>query len=91
MRVEIIYDGQPYSIGDQVAEAVRAQIEESLRSGEPYWLEAQRGEGTYTPTFLLIVPGVAFLVTDALRQPALFKEASLLPSMTTERRHRRGR
>jgi hypothetical protein len=91
MRVEIIYDGQPYSIGDQVAEAVRAQIEESLRSGEPYWLEAQRGEGTYTPTFLLIVPGVAFVVTDALGQPALFNEASLLPSMKTERRHRRGR
>ena len=66
MRVEIVYDGQPYSLGNRDAASVRAEVEDALRSGHPRWLEVQRGEGAYTPTHLLIVPGVAFAVTDTL-------------------------
>ncbi len=66
MRVEIVYDSHEYSIGNRDAASVREEVEEALRSGFPYWLEVQRGEGEYTPTFLLIAPGIAFAVTTAL-------------------------
>jgi hypothetical protein len=66
MRVEVVYDGQEYSIGNRDAASVRAEIEKALRSGEPFWLEVQRGEGEYTPAHLLILPGIAVAVTDVL-------------------------
>jgi len=65
MRVEIIYDSQEYSIGNRTAASVREEVEEALRSGFPYWLEVQRGEGDYTPAHLLIAPGIPFAVTDS--------------------------
>ncbi len=65
MRVEIVYDSHEYSIGNRDAASVREEVEEALRSGFPYWLEVQRGEGDYTPAHLLIVPGIPFAVTDS--------------------------
>jgi hypothetical protein len=65
MRAEIVYDSQQYSLGNRGAASVREEIEEALRSGVPYWLEVQRGEGDYTPAYLLIVPGIAFAVIES--------------------------
>jgi hypothetical protein len=74
MRVELIYDGQQYSIGNRDSASVRAEIEEALRSGDPHWIEAQRGEGEYTPAHLLIAPGIPFAVTDAHDRPGVLPE-----------------
>jgi hypothetical protein len=74
MRVEIIYDSQEYSIGNRDSASVREEIEEALRSGVPYWLEVQRGEGDYTPAHLLIAPGIPFAVTDVLDGPRVVPE-----------------
>jgi hypothetical protein len=74
MRVEIVYDSQEYSIGNRDAASVRAEVEKALRSGEPYWLEVQRGEGEYTPAHLLIVPGIGLAVTDVLDAPPVLTE-----------------
>ena len=69
-RVEIVYDGRLYSIGNRDAASVRAEVAGALASNAPYWLEVQRGEGDYTAAFLLIAPGIAFAVTEVLSGPA---------------------
>jgi hypothetical protein len=74
MRVEVIYDGHDYSIGNRDATSVRDEIEEALRSGIPYWLEVQRGEGDYTPAHLLIAPGIPFAVSDVQDVPRVLVE-----------------
>ena len=66
MRLEIVYDGQQYSLAKRDSASVRAEVEEALRSGSSFWLEVQRGEGEYTPTHLLIAPGIAFAITETL-------------------------
>ncbi len=83
MRVEIVYDSHEYSIGNRDAASVREEVEEALRSGFPYWLEVQRGEGEYTPAFLLIVPGIAFAVTDAMTDSTSTTESDSAGSART--------
>jgi hypothetical protein len=73
-RVEVVYDSLQYSIGNRDAASVREEIEEALRSGAPYWLEVQRGEGGYTPAQLLIAPGIPFAVTDVVEAPPVITE-----------------
>jgi hypothetical protein len=62
IRVEVIYGGQEYLIGDRDAEQVEHEIEAVLTSGRPGWLAVSFGEGRPTPCRLLLTPGVDIAV-----------------------------
>ena len=57
-RIEIVYDGERYSIGEQDLADLRATVERAQTSSEPVWLEVFRDEGRPQPAQLLLVPGV---------------------------------
>lgn len=58
-RINVIYEGAHYSIGDRELSAVEAEIEEAVASGRPHWLNVNHGEGALRKTRLLIMPGVS--------------------------------
>lgn len=52
-RIDIRYDGEPYSIGDRELEGLIAEIEQGIaESPQGFWLEVNQGEGQPRPTFL---------------------------------------
>ncbi|MEF2979326.1 hypothetical protein [Subtercola sp. YIM 133946] len=57
-RINIIYGGQPYSIGGRELDDVMAEIGAGLRSPEPRWLTANFGEGMPREVRLLLTSGV---------------------------------
>ncbi|WP_066040705.1 hypothetical protein [Herbiconiux solani] len=57
-RVEIVYDGEEYTIGDRDVDDVQAEIQAGLTGAEPAWLVANRGEGRMQEARLLITEGV---------------------------------
>ena len=57
-RVNIIYDGEHYSIGNRDVYELQAEIAEALKSGEPHWLRVNHGEGSYQIADLLLAPGI---------------------------------
>ena len=65
IRVDIVYDGRPYSLGGRTLESVRAELDTALAAGVPYWLSANAGEGRYEDALLLIIPGVPIVLVHA--------------------------
>lgn len=57
-RVEIIYDGQEYTIGGRDVDDVQAEIQAGLTGTEPVWLVVNHGEGRVQEARLLITAGV---------------------------------
>ena len=57
-RVNIIYAGLQYSIGDRELSAIEAEIEDAITSNEPRWLDVNFGEGSLRKTRLLITTGI---------------------------------
>lgn len=60
-RVEILYGGEMYSIGDRDYEGVRDEIAAALDAGRG-WLRVNLGAGTVTPADLLLTSGVSIAV-----------------------------
>lgn len=63
-RVEIIYGGEPYSMHDTTAAAVRESVDKALEGAASRWLTVNQGEGEPRQTSILITPGVDFSVAD---------------------------
>jgi len=57
-RMEIVYQGLPYSVSVPDADAFRAEVLESISSGSFRWLQVDRGEGLLEPVTILIGPGI---------------------------------
>ena len=57
-RVNIMYDGAQYSVGQADVEAIRAAIEEAHTTGSPRWITVNYGEGRPQPADLLVGPGI---------------------------------
>ena len=63
-RVDIVYGGKPYTLGDRSVESLRAEIADALASGVPAWLRVNSGAGRYQDAYLLISPGTAIAIVD---------------------------
>jgi hypothetical protein len=57
-RVNIMYDGAQYSVGQADVEALKAAIEEAFATGTPRWITVNFGEGRPQPADLLVGPGI---------------------------------
>lgn len=57
-RMEIVYQGLPYSIAVSDPDGFRAEVLDSISSGTFRWLQVDRGEGQLEPINLLIGPGI---------------------------------
>ena len=53
-RIDIIYDGVAYSVGNRELEDVKAEIAAAIVSGKPGWLHVNQGGGIPRATDLLI-------------------------------------
>jgi hypothetical protein len=63
-RIDIVYGGKPYTLGDRTVESLRAEITDALTSGVPSWLRVNSGAGRYQDAYLLISPGTAIAIVD---------------------------
>ena len=63
-RIDIVYGGKPYSLGDRTVEALRAEIADAVASGVPTWLRVNSGAGRYQDAYLLISAGTAIAIVD---------------------------
>ncbi|ROQ37237.1 hypothetical protein EDF46_2693 [Frondihabitans sp. PhB188] len=54
IRLDIIYDGHPYSVAADDPARFKARILAASTSGEPFWLTVNEGEGTVKAVDLLI-------------------------------------
>jgi hypothetical protein len=53
-RIEILYDGNQYSVGGRELEELQATIAEGIAGGAPFWLEVNFGEGRPQRALLMI-------------------------------------
>ena len=63
-RIDIVYGGKPYTLGDRSVESLRAEISDAMVSGVPAWLRVNSGAGRYQDAYLLISPGTAIAIVD---------------------------
>jgi hypothetical protein len=63
-RIDIVYGGKPYTLGDRTVESVRAEISDAVTSGVPAWLRVNSGAGRYQDAYLLISSGTAIAIVD---------------------------
>ncbi|MGY4859157.1 hypothetical protein [Cryobacterium sp. AP23] len=63
-RIDIVYGGKPYTLGDRTVESLRAEITDAVTSGVPAWLRVNSGAGRYQDAYLLISSGTAIAVVD---------------------------
>lgn len=60
-RIDLMYGGVPYSIGDRELKDVLDEISDGL-AHSPQWLSVNSGEGTERHALLLLSPGVDLVV-----------------------------
>jgi hypothetical protein len=53
-RIEVVYDGIQYTIGNTDLADLKARILDVASGGEPFWLPVNRGEGLLQVADLLI-------------------------------------
>lgn len=63
-RIDIVYGGKPYTLGDRTVESLRAEIADAIRSGAPAWLRVNSGAGRYQDAYLLLSPGTPIAIVD---------------------------
>ena len=63
-RIDIVYGGKPYTLGDRTVESLRAEITDAVSSGVPAWLRVNSGAGRYQDAFLLISSGTPIAIVD---------------------------
>ena len=61
-RINILYGGVQYSVGNRDLLEFQAEIVDAIKSGEPHWLRVNHGEGSYQIADLLLTSGVALTV-----------------------------
>ncbi|MCU1480877.1 MAG: hypothetical protein JWQ19_1663 [Subtercola sp.] len=61
-RINIVYGGQPYSIGGRDLDSVLSEIGLGLQSTEPRWLTVNYGEGVPRTAHLLLTTGIDIAV-----------------------------
>ncbi|RFA08566.1 hypothetical protein B7R54_04500 [Subtercola boreus] len=61
-RLNIIYGGESYSVGDRDLDDVLAEIAAGLAAAEPRWLSVNYGEGVPRKALLLLSQGVDIAV-----------------------------
>lgn len=64
-RIDIVYDGRPYSLGGRDVESIQVEINDAIAAGETYWLPVNAGEGRYEDAYLLIAPGIPIALVHA--------------------------
>ncbi|WP_197059327.1 hypothetical protein [Cryobacterium sp. MLB-32] len=64
-RIDIVYDGRPYSLGGRDVESVQVEIDAAIAAGVSYWLPVNAGEGRYEDAYLLIAPGIPIALVHA--------------------------
>ena len=57
-RVNILYDGAQYSVGQADVDALKRAIEEAHAAGIARWITVNFGEGRPQPADLLVGPGI---------------------------------
>jgi len=57
-RVNIMYDGAQYSVGEADVEAIKTAIERAHERGLADWITVNFGEGRPQPAQLLVGPGI---------------------------------
>ncbi|MGR0220932.1 hypothetical protein [Agromyces sp. ZXT2-6] len=57
-RVNIMYGGAQYSVGQADVEAIKAAIEEAFATNSPRWIRVNFGEGRPQPADVLVGPGI---------------------------------
>jgi hypothetical protein len=55
-RVQVLYDGLQYSIGQEDVDRLKASIEEAVTTGQPRWVQVNQGEGSPRDAELFIGP-----------------------------------
>jgi hypothetical protein len=63
-RIDIVYGGKPYTLGDRTVESLRAEIADAISSGAPAWLRVNSGAGRYQDAYLLLSPGTPIAIVD---------------------------
>jgi len=59
-RIDVHYDGVMYTVPDGDVDQLKAAVLAVVTGGgEPFWLEANLGSGSYRRVDLLIAPGVS--------------------------------
>jgi hypothetical protein len=84
-RVEIIYGGQPYSLGGRSLDSIQTEIEGAVASGHPWWLKVNSGGGRFEDAYLLITPGTSIALLDVRpdgEEFAEFENTAALDSST---------
>ncbi|MGP3534879.1 hypothetical protein ACTU3I_08810 [Microbacterium sp. RD1] len=61
-RIDVVYDGQVYSVGGRDLADLEREIVEGLTAPTPQWLIVNDGEGDRRPAHLLLHPGIAIAV-----------------------------
>ena len=66
-RIDVMYGGEKYSIGQEDYDSIKAAIVDAAVTGATTWLAVNHGEGRMQPAELLIGPGIpiALLPIDA--------------------------
>jgi hypothetical protein len=57
-RVNIMYGGNQYSVGQADVELIKQEIEAARTGGGPRWIVVNYGEGRPQPAELLVGPGI---------------------------------
>lgn len=60
-RIDIVYGGQTYSVGDRDADAIRDEVDRGVAAGR-HWLTVNDGEGAPREAHLLLTPGVPIAI-----------------------------
>jgi len=58
-RINLIYQGQLYTMADRAITSVEEEVASIIASGQPGWLDVNSGEGTARPARLLITSSVS--------------------------------
>jgi hypothetical protein len=61
-RVDIVYAGVHYSVGETDPEELKGRVLEVAAGAPPFWLRVNHGEGTYQEADLLIGPAASIVV-----------------------------
>ena len=69
-RVNIMYGGNQYSVGQADVELIKREIEAAHTAGGPRWITVNYGEGRPQPAELLVGPGIPISVIPIPGDPA---------------------
>ncbi|MCJ1687188.1 MULTISPECIES: hypothetical protein [unclassified Rathayibacter] len=66
-RLDILYDGAPYTVSDRTAAQFRVEVDAALAAETPQWLAVNHGEGRASTALILITPftAITILTNDA--------------------------